>query len=261
MVSQGRQVLRETANGADQLTRAPKAAELVAAELRRQIIRGELADGDPLPTESDLLARFGVSRPTLREAYRVLESESFITVRRGAKGGVWVHPPDREVAARYAAFTLEYRGVTVRDVYDARAALEVPSVGKLALDRTDADIGVLDRALSDQEAVARDSRESIRLHGNFHTLLVRLAGNQTLTLLNEMLHDIVQVANASFQPATDSAVQQARESTDKTHRLLVKHIRARDQRRAEELWRRHLQEAEGYLLGDDVVSTVSDLLH
>jgi DNA-binding FadR family transcriptional regulator len=90
---------------------------------------------------------------------------------------------------------------------------------------------------------------------------VRLAGNQTLTLLNEMLHDIVQVANASFQPATDSAVQQARESTDKTHRLVVKHIRARDQRRAEELWRRHLQEAEGYLLGDDVVSTVSDLLH
>ena len=45
--------------------------------------------------------------------------------------------PDREVAARYAAFTLEYRGVTLRDVYDARAALEVPSVGKLALDRTE----------------------------------------------------------------------------------------------------------------------------
>jgi DNA-binding FadR family transcriptional regulator len=91
--------------------------------------------------------------------------------------------------------------------------------------------------------------------------LVRLAGNQTLTLLNEMLHDIVEVANVSFQPATDSAVQKARESTGKTHRRVVEHIRARDQRRAEELWRRHLQEAEGYLLGDDVVSTVSDLLH
>ncbi len=239
----------------------PKAAELVAAELRRQIIRGELAQGDALPTESELMVRFGVSRPTLREAFRVLESENLIAIRRGARGGARVQPPDREVAARYAAFTLEYRGVTLRDVYDARTALEVPSVGKLALDRTDADLDVLESALSDQEAAARDSRESIRLHGDFHTLLVRLAGNQTLTLLNEMLHDIVQVANASFQPATDSAVQQARESTDKTHRLLVKYIRARDQRRAEELWRRHLQEAEGYLLGEDVVSTVSDLLH
>src|SRR5579859_3651515 len=138
MVSPGREVPRESANGTGQLIRVPKAAELVVAELRRQIIRGELADGDPLPPEPDLLARFGVSRPTIREVYRVLESESFITVRRGAKGGAWVRPPPLEVAARYVAFTLEYRGVTVRDVYDARAALEVPSVGKLALDRTDA---------------------------------------------------------------------------------------------------------------------------
>src|ERR1700728_1431307 len=165
MVSPGRQVMHETANGAE-LIRVPKAAELVVAELRREIIRGELAEGDPLPPEADLMARFGVSRPTLREAFRVLESESLITIRRGAKGGARVQPPGREVAARYAAFTLEYRGVTLRDVYVARAALEVPSVGKLALDRTDADLDVLDTALRGQEAVARDTRESIRLHGD-----------------------------------------------------------------------------------------------
>jgi len=261
MVSPRRQALRETANGTEQLVRVPKAAELVAADLRRQIIRGELAQGDALPTESDLMVRFGVSRPTLREAFRVLESENLIAIRRGARGGARVQPPDREVAARYAAFTLEYRGVTLRDVYDARTALEVPSVGKLALDRTDADLDVLGAALTSQEAVGQDARESIRLHGDFHTLLVRLAGNQTLTLLNEMLHDIVEVANTSLQPATDSDVRTARESTNKTHRRVLEHIRARDQRRAEDLWRRHLREAQGYLLGEDVVSTVTDLLH
>jgi GntR family transcriptional repressor for pyruvate dehydrogenase complex len=261
MGSPGRQALRKTASGSDQPVRVPKAAELVAADLRRQIICGELAQGDALPPESDLMAGFGVSRPTLREAFRVLESENLIAIRRGARGGARVQPPDREVAARYAAFTLEYRGVTLRDVYDARTALEVPSVGKLARDRTDADLGVLEAALTSQEAVAQDARESIRLHGDFHTLLVRLAGNQTLTLLNEMLHDIVEVANTSLQPATGSAVQSARESTNKTHRRVLEHIRARDQRRAEDLWRRHLHEAKGYLLGEDVVSTVTDLLH
>src|SRR6201996_2829510 len=142
----------EAATGPEQRARVPKAAELVAADLRRQIIRGELAEGDALPPESDLMARFGVSRPTLREAFRVLESENLITIRRGARGGARVQPPGREVAARYAAFTLEYRGVTVRDVYDARAALEVPSVGKLARERTTEDLEVLDRALSEQEA-------------------------------------------------------------------------------------------------------------
>ncbi len=190
----------------------------------------------------------------------MLESEGLITIRRGARGGARVQLPVREVAARYAAFTLEYRGVTIRDVYDARTALEIPSVGKLALDRTDADLAVLYAALSEQEAAAQDPRESIRLHGDFHTLLVRLAGNQTLTLLNEMLHDIVEVANTSLQPGTAADMARARASTDKTHRRLVDHIAARDQRRAEDLWRRHLHEAEGYLLGDDVVSTVTDLL-
>ena len=137
----------------------------------------------------------------------------------------------------------------------------MPSVGKLASDRTAEDLAVLADALRQQEQVAGDSHESIRLHGDFHTLIVRLAGNQTLTLLNEMLHDIVEVANTSLQPSTGSAVDLAREGTNKTHRRVVEYIRARDVRRAEDLWRRHLAEAEGYLLGDDVVSTVSDLLH
>ena len=43
--------------------RVPKAAELVAAQLRGQIVRGELGEGDTLPPEHELMQRFGVSRP------------------------------------------------------------------------------------------------------------------------------------------------------------------------------------------------------
>ena len=48
--------------------RVPKAAELVAAKIRRQIVSGDLPEGTALPPEADLVARYGVSRPTLREA-------------------------------------------------------------------------------------------------------------------------------------------------------------------------------------------------
>src|SRR4051794_13190056 len=82
--------------------RVPKMAELVAGHLRRQIVRGELAEGAALPTEAALMQQFQVSRPTLREAFRVLESESLITVRRGARGGARVQLPNADVAARYA---------------------------------------------------------------------------------------------------------------------------------------------------------------
>lgn len=70
--------------------REPKMAERVAAVLRRMMVRGEIAEGAMLPPESELTSRFGVSRPTLREALRVLESESLIKVERGVRGGARV---------------------------------------------------------------------------------------------------------------------------------------------------------------------------
>ena len=104
--------------------KVPKTAELVATQLRNQIIRGELREGDALPPESTLMEQFGVSRPTLREAFRVLESEALISVRRGARGGARVHAPNGDVAARYAGLVLQFRGATLADVYEARKAID-----------------------------------------------------------------------------------------------------------------------------------------
>lgn len=67
--------------------RIPKTAELVADRLRTEIVRGQLKEGDTLPPETTLMEEFGVSRPTLREAYRLLEAESLIQLKRGARGG------------------------------------------------------------------------------------------------------------------------------------------------------------------------------
>src|SRR5439155_10979415 len=106
--------------------RIPKMAELVAQQLRRQIVSAELSEGDALPSEAALMAQFGVSRPTLREAFRVLEAEGLITVRRGAHGGARVRTPNDDAAGRYAGLVLEYRGATLSDVYDARNIIEPP---------------------------------------------------------------------------------------------------------------------------------------
>src|ERR1700676_4225945 len=96
--------------------RVPKMAELVAGHLRRQIVRGELQEGDALPPETILMDTFGVSRPTLREAYRVLESEGLIDVHRGSRGGARVRLPSPDVVARYAGLVLEHGQATIGDV-------------------------------------------------------------------------------------------------------------------------------------------------
>src|SRR5438128_6589250 len=100
--------------------RVPKAAELVAGHVRSQIVRGELSEGDALPPESALMEQFDISRPTLREAFRILESEGLITVRRGARGGARVQVPTGDMAAQYAGLVLQHRSTTLSDVFDAR---------------------------------------------------------------------------------------------------------------------------------------------
>src|SRR5258706_4139651 len=86
--------------------RVPKTAELVARDLRSKIVRGELKDGDTLPSEGELVTRYSVSRPTLREALRILESEALLTVTRGSRGGPRVHLTEPLLPARHFGLCL-----------------------------------------------------------------------------------------------------------------------------------------------------------
>src|SRR3712207_5521225 len=126
-----------------QLVRAPKTAELIATHIRRQIVRGELSQGDTLPPEVELMQQFGVSRPTLREAFRILETESLISVRRGSRGGAQIMAPSLNVASRYAGLLLQMGKATIGEVIEARALVEPIAAGLLAQRRTVADVGAL----------------------------------------------------------------------------------------------------------------------
>lgn len=241
--------------------RLPKMAELIAGQLRRQIVKGELKEGDALPSETELLERFHVSRPTLREAFRVLESESLINVRRGAHGGARVQVPNIDTAARYAGVILEHRGTSLDDVYQARILIEPPVVGMLALRRTEDDVARLRAALEEHDAAVHDPRRAIRHHTAFHALLIYLAGNETLRVLAGMIQHIIELANWDWVEAT---TDQSGESTGvslglKAHHRIVDLIEDGAQAGAEELWRKHLTETRDYLLRPDV-TTVLDLL-
>lgn len=242
--------------------RVPKMAELVARNLRRQIVRGELAEGDALPSEAALMQQFGVSRPTLREAFRVLESESLITVRRGAHGGARVHVPNGDVAARYAALVLEHRAASLRDVYEARSVLEPACVASLARTRTRADLAVLRDALESSREVSNDHVRQMQEQSRFHGLLVEMTGNQTMILLSGMLRYIVDVANID-QARNDVGTptgERAMRKGFRAHERLVDLLEAREGAAAEQLWRKHLMEADEYLLDGTSALTVLDLV-
>ncbi|WP_372349715.1 FadR/GntR family transcriptional regulator [Streptomyces sp. KL116D] len=231
--------------------RVPKTAELVAGNLRRQIVRGELAPGDALPSESRLMEEFGISRPTLREAFRVLESESLISVRRGAHGGARVTEPEADVAARYAGLILEYRGATLGDLYRAAAMIEPACVRQLAAKPSATAVKRLRDAAEAEKAVLDDPLALVDAQDEFHALLVELTGNQTLILLCGILRYIVDRANASHVEASAGSEEHKAQALKghRAHLRLVKLIEAGKADEAEKLWHRHLTSA------DDVVNS------
>ncbi len=242
--------------------KVPKTAELVAARLRNQIVRGELREGDALPPEATLMAQFGVSRPTLREAFRVLESEALISVRRGARGGARVHTPNGEVAARYAGLVLQFRGTTLSDVYDARKAIELPAVRRLARKHPAAAMKALAANLTAARANVDHPAELIRLQEEFHLIVVQRAGNQTLAIFAEMVHHIIELHSESYIARWGGAPVERKgaKQGSRTHERFVELVAAGDADGAEALWERHLDEGAEYVLRGSNARTVLDLL-
>jgi len=232
----------------------------IADELRRMILSGKLSEGDSLGHEPELVERFGVSRPSLREALRILEAEGLITVVRGVLGGIVVHEPDERLAARTAALVLQARNVSLADVHEARALLEPTAVRVVAASRgrrSAAD--ELQLLVKDQMRVVDDPDTFGPANARFHERLVTLAGNQTLSIVAKMLNEIVSravVAIAKAAPPGSSLATRRRGL--RSQERLVSLVRAGKASEAEAHWREHMTVVGRVLLGSRA-STVVDL--
>jgi DNA-binding FadR family transcriptional regulator len=187
-------------------TRSREKPQLIADELRALIVSGELSEGDSLGHEPDLVERFGVSRPSLREALRILEAEGLITVVRGVRGGVVVHEPDERMTARTAALLLQARNVPLADVFEARSLLEPIAAKAIATMRgRRAAIEHLRSLIHEEEAAIGDPERFGIANAAFHQQLVSLAGNQTLSIVAEMLNEIVVRAVTAVSRGTTAS--------------------------------------------------------
>ena len=242
------------------VVRAPKTGELIASHLRRQIVRGELRPGETLPAESQLMEQFGVSRPTLREAFRILEAETLISVRRGSRGGARVVAPDVSVAARYVGLLLQMQGATINDVYEARMISEPPCARLLALRHTDEDVEKLTQVVDElkAEVAARkpfipDPQIWASLTYRFHQLILEGCGNKTMAIQGAVLQDIVAThLRTKIAQRDDNDTDERFQRVIRSYMKLISLVKAGNAAGAEKHWRSHMEGAAQYLLKDDL---------
>lgn len=242
------------------VVRAPKTAELIASHLRHQIVRKELLPGDTLPPEIELMEQFGVSRPTLREAFRILEAETLVSVRRGSRGGAQVMSPDTSVAARYVGLLLQLQRATIDDLYRARTVIEPACAGLLAGRRTEQDLVDLRAAVAaiEDEINANASFHPVptvwaELTYRFHELVLERSRSKTLAIQAAVLHDIVTLhLHATIARGALSADGRERyQLAVRSYRRLIELVEARDADGAEQLWRKHMEAAATFLVDDE----------
>lgn len=221
---------------------APKAASAVADDIRARIARKDLVEGDPLPNETLLMERYGVSRPTVRAALRILESESLIAVKMGAGGGPRVTIPSVDILAQQFSLHLQLHDTTLRDVFHARSVLEPAAVRELALRRPRGALRRLRDAHQAEVEALGDPAAIAKAAAHFHEQLVELAGNQTLSLVAQLLQHMVAEQNLSTL-GRHQRRDHLLHSGMSTHDELLALIEAGDADAAEQLWSEHMAEA------------------
>jgi len=228
-------VIRQAVTG--RVVKPRKSAEIVAGHLRLAIVNGELARGEKLPVERDLIESFGVSRATMREALRILETEGLLRVDRGAQGGARIIGPTLALAAHAVGMVLQSEGTKLADVQAARQIIEPPAARMVAerprKERREI-VSILNKAL-DAERQALDSADFPFKAMSFHETLLQLSGNRTLSTFLFVLHEIHEgVAAALSQKVTDRRIRQ---KAFDFHERLIGLIEAGDGEGAEGLWR------------------------
>ena len=249
------QFVPEHANGK---IRIPKMAELVAKNIRNRILEGDLKEGDSLPPEGKLLDAFNISRPTLREAFRILETEKLISVSRGSRSGATVHTPKIDSVSRYMTYVMRANNTPISDIYDARLAIEPFAVRRLAELRPKETVERLRQEAKRLEVLNNAEKHEEVTIGltEFHRVLVEVGGNQTLHLLVELINDIMrahQIQHLSLRPISSEEQRKRSQVGIKSFFRLIEYIENGDVDGAEAHWRLHLKKTNEIWVSDPTV--------
>lgn len=204
-------------------------------------MQGKLKPGQPLPQEKELVAQFGVSKHTLREALRALEALGLVSIRRGAGGGPVVSEIDWATARDYFAGFLYFQKFTLGDISEVRKLVEPYIAGQAAACISQEDLGELKKIHEACEQAFRKNKNIVRNEAEvmFHVLLAKSAGNPFLWVLLDFVNNMLADAKHKLKPGNEFAAK-----VMQAHERILAAIEARDSTEASRAMYEHICEVE-----------------
>lgn len=218
--------------------RNAKLSETVAKRIVDEIFADQLPVGTKLPPERVMLERLGVSRGTLREALRILEVHGMLVIKSGPGGGPTVSAMTPSDFNKACSLHFKAAGITVEQLWQARAGLE-PTLARLAaMNLTDESRATLEKLVEEaRNSRIDDNSRYIRIGSSFHREIAIASGNPVLTLFARSLGEMTTYLESRnvFAPSEHPRVHTA-------HIEIAEAILAGDADQAERLSSEHMQD-------------------
>lgn len=205
-----------------------------ADAIKALIVSGDLGSGDALPPERDLAVRLGISRPSVREAIRVLTAMNVVEPRHG--GGTYVTSLDPRLLARPINFLLQIEPGTFLHLFEVRQVLEVAAARLAAPKMTDELVAKLEELADAAAEAPRNTARYPELDCELHTKIVEATGNPIYLSLYESIADLL-LESRRRTVGTPGARQKAHDE----HRAIVAALRDRDPDGAARAMQDHLE--------------------
>ena len=218
----------------------------VSEEIKTWVVDRDLKQGDRLPNEAEMIAIFGVSKGTVREALRILEAEGLISTRTGPGGGSFVNKVTVEHAKSLLANYFYFEQLSLSDFYQLRKILEPELAANLAGKLTEEQLNELDAltaSLPEPATSAQEEKEQHIASLRFHQRLAEFAENRLLgfviAFMARSLTDLT-VYRRLYDPPNHELAMKGREHQQR----LVRALRQGDADAAREIMASHMSVAE-----------------
>lgn len=220
-----------------------RASEIIFDQIKDMILRGELQPGNRLPSEKNLMDMFGRSRPTIREALRMLEREGYIRAIAGSSGAV-VLAPDSTTISQSIAEALQIGRIDLAEMSEYRRISEAATVTWACERRTEEDIRTLREYLNKMAEHLNDASTFSSMDPKFHGLIAAAGKNSVSVLMSQTLSStnqnffLVSLAKIAPSSAAEQAVMLQR--VHEQHEAIFEAIRDGDAQAGRAAMEKHL---------------------
>ncbi|MFZ0613227.1 MAG: FadR/GntR family transcriptional regulator [Desulfobacterales bacterium] len=211
----------------------------IVDQIRENILAGKLKPGDRLPSEKELSIEFGVSKASLREALRALESLGMLEVKQGMSGGAFVKEVDLETARNNMFNYIFFQNPSIGEFTQLRTLIE-PQVAEIAASKiTDTDLDYLEENLNRTRETMDSGPFYYDLDTKFHHRIAQISGNRLICFVIDSLKNAIVQIKLQLELDRDFSIQ-----VYKAHMRIFDALRKREPQNARTEMHRHIVEVD-----------------